>query len=109
MEPSIRPFTICWEKMAMPSISRPAGALCPRSEHHLPDHGLMRHFAAEWREAVKVTTRGAASRAERWHIGERPQGHFRAALDHSGGISRTTLIRPRSEPIMVRFRLRRRI
>ena len=34
------------------------------------------------------------------------KGIFRAVLDHSGGISRTTLIRPRSEPTTVRSRPR---
>src|ERR1700674_2523005 len=36
------------------SIRHPAGAGCLRSEHHLGDHGLMRHFAAERRKLVKI-------------------------------------------------------
>src|SRR5207245_10142843 len=99
MEPSIRPFTICWEKMAMPSISRPAVAPCPRSEHHLADHGLMRHFAAEWRGSGESHALGAGSWAQRWHSRESPKGQFRAALDHSGGTYAATLIRPRSDAL----------
>jgi hypothetical protein len=62
MEPSIRPFTICWEKMTTPSISRPALHPSRRSEHQFADHGRMRHFAAEGQEAVKIVAR---SRQER--------------------------------------------
>ena len=56
-----------------------------------------------------LSSLGAESRAQRWHMDEIPQGHFRAALDHSGGISRAALIRPRSKPMMVRSRPCRRI
>src|SRR5690242_7169163 len=52
MEPSIRPLTICWEKMTTPSISRRRSILAV-DQHQLPDRARMRHFAAEWREAVK--------------------------------------------------------
>src|SRR6516162_6250249 len=87
MEPSIRPFTICWEKMTMPSISRPTVAPCRRSEHRPADHGLMRHFAAEWRKWWK-SSRAAPRRQAQCRVRIAGETQYLTKYDYHAVLAR---------------------